>query len=147
MSSTLKRTATLSLVGAIALLFAGCSESKVAQCNKIIKVANQAATLSQQFGKDPKSGKGFQALTELATKIGEISTQMKVVEVKDEKLKGFQERFLTLYQDISKGLNDTAVAIDKKNIRDTNLFLVNLRKSSAEESTIVREINSYCSGK
>lgn len=147
MSSTLKRTATLSLVSAIALLFAGCSESKVTQCNKIIKVANQAATLSQQFGKNSKSGKGSQALTELATKINQVGTQMKGVEVKDEKLKGFQERFLALYQNISKGLNDTAVAIDKKNIRDTNRFLVSLQKSSAEESTIVREINSYCSGK
>jgi hypothetical protein len=147
MSLTLKRTATLSLVGAIALLFAGCSESKVAQCNNIIKVANQAARFSQQFEKDSKSGKGSQALTELATKIDQLGTQMKGVEVKDEKLKGFQERLLTLYQDISKGFNDTSKAMDEKNSRDIDRFLVSWRKSTAEESTIVREINSYCSGK
>jgi hypothetical protein len=147
MSLTLKRTATLSLVAAIALLFAGCGESKVAQCNKVIKVANQAATLSQQFGKDPKSTKGSQALTELASKIDGISTEMKGIEVKDEKIKGFQQRFLTLYQDISKVLNDAAGAIDKKNIRDTNSFLAEWQKSIAEEGTIVKELNSYCSSK
>jgi hypothetical protein len=147
MSLTLKRTATLSLVAAIALLFAGCGESKVAQCNKVITVANKAATLGQQFGKDPKSSKGSKGLTELATKIDAIGTEMKAVAVNDEQLKSFQGRFLTLYQDISKGLNDAAAAIDKKNIRDANRFLVSLQKSSVEEGTIVKEINTYCSGK
>lgn len=147
MSLTLKRTATLSLVAAIALLFTGCGENKVAQCNKVIAVANKAATLGQQFGKDPKSSKGSKGLTELASQIDTIGTEMKAVTVNDEQLKGFQGRFLTLYQDISKGLNDAAAAIDKKNIRDANRFLVSLQKSSAEESTIVKEINSYCSGK
>lgn len=147
MSLTLKRTVTLSLVSAIALLFAGCGESKVTQCNKVIGVANKAATLGQQFGKDPKSSKGAKGLTELAGKIDEINNEMKALTVKDEKIQGFQQRFLTLYQDISKGLNDAASAIDKKNIRDANRFLVGLQKSSVDESNIVKEINTYCSGK
>jgi hypothetical protein len=128
-------------------MFTGCGESKVAQCNKVIKVANQAAVLGQQFGKDPKSAKGSKGLTELATKIDAIGTEMQGLEIKDEQLQGFRGRFQKLYQDISKGLNDAAGAIDKKNIRDANRFLVTLQKSSVEESTIVKEINSYCSGK
>lgn len=147
MPSMLRRTATLSLTAAIAFMFTGCGESKVAQCNKVIKVANQAAVLGQQFGKDPKSAKGSKGLTELATKIDAIGTEMQGLEIKDEQLQGFRGRFQKLYQDISKGLNDAAGAIDKKNIRDANRFLVTLQKSSVEESTIVKEINSYCSGK
>ncbi|WP_066375667.1 MULTISPECIES: hypothetical protein [unclassified Anabaena] len=147
MPSILKRTATLSLAGAIALTFTGCGESKVAQCNKVIKVANQAAVLGQEFGKDPKSAKGSQGLIELSGKIDQISTEMKGLAIQDEALKGFQGRFFKLYQDISKSLNDTAAAIDKKNIRDANRFLVTLQKSSVEEGAIVKEINTYCSGK
>ncbi|QLE57170.1 hypothetical protein [Nostoc sp. TCL26-01] len=147
MSSVLQQTATLSLAAAIALLFAGCGESKVAQCNKIIKVANQASVLGQQSSKDPQAVKGSQSLKELATKIDQISTEMKGLEIKDEKLQAFQTRFLKLYQDISKGLNDTAAAVDKKNIKDANRFLATLQKSSVEEGVIVKEINSYCSGK
>ncbi len=114
MPNVLKRTAILSATAAIALLFTGCGESKVAQCNKVIKVANQATVLGQEFGKNSKPAKGAKDLTELATKIDQIGTEMKGLEIKDEKLQGFQGRFLKLYQDISKNLNETATAIDKK---------------------------------
>ncbi|BAT52394.1 hypothetical protein NOS3756_13340 [Nostoc sp. NIES-3756] len=142
-----KSTATLSTVAAIALLLTGCGESKISQCNKVIKVANQAASLGQQYGKDSKTAKGSQGLTELATKIDQVGTEMKGLEIKDEKLQGFQGRFLKLYQDISKGLNDAATAINKKDIKSANRFFVNLQKSSVEEGLIVKEINGYCSGK
>jgi hypothetical protein len=142
-----KSTATLSTVTAIALLLTGCGESKISQCNKVIKVANQAASLGQQYGKDSKTAKGSQGLTELATKIDQVGTEMKGLEIKDEKLQGFQGRFLKLYQDISKGLNDAATAINKKDIKSANRFFANLQKSSVEEGLIVKEINGYCSGK
>ncbi|MEH2453935.1 MAG: hypothetical protein V7K20_22340 [Nostoc sp.] len=51
----------VSVTTAIALLFAGCGESKVAQCNKVIKVANQASTLGQEFAKNPNPAKGSKA--------------------------------------------------------------------------------------
>lgn len=147
MQSVFKQSFILSVTTAIALMFAACGESKVAQCNKIIKVANQASTLGQEFGKNPNPAKGSKALTELAGKIDPLAQEMKALEVKDEKLQGFQGRFLALYQDISKELNNAAAAIDKKNLPAAKNFLVSLQKSSQEESSIVKEINSYCSGK
>ncbi|QMS89828.1 hypothetical protein HUN01_20400 [Nostoc edaphicum CCNP1411] len=147
MQCVFKRSFILSATTAIALLFAGCGESKVAQCNKVIKVANQASTLGQEFGKNSNPAQGSKALTELAGKIDPLATEMKALEVKDEKLQGFQGRFLTLYQNISKELNNAAAAIDKKNLPAAKGFLVSLQKSSSEESSIVKEINSYCSGK
>ncbi|MDZ7955257.1 MAG: hypothetical protein RMY16_17015 [Nostoc sp. DedQUE12b] len=147
MQRVFKQNFILSVTTAIALLFAGCGESKVAQCNKVIKVANQASTLGQQFGKNPNPAKGSKALTELAGKIDPLAKEMKALEIKDEKLQGFQGRFLTLYQNISKELNNAATAIDKKNLPAAKGFLVSLQKSSREESSIVNEINSYCSGK
>jgi len=142
-----KSTIKLSAVAAIALLFTGCGESKTAQCNKVIKIANQAALLGQQYGKDPKTAKGSQGLTQLASQIDQVGTEMKGLEVKDEKLQGYQVRFLKLYQDISQGLTNTATAINKKDIKAANRSLVTLQKSSVEEGVIVKEINSYCSGK
>ncbi len=115
MQLMLKKTIMLTGTAAIALLFASCGESKVAQCNKIVKVANQAVTIGQEFGKNPNPKQGSKALNEVAAKIDTITTDMKGLEIKDEKLQGFQGRFLTLYQSTSKGLKDTATAIDKKN--------------------------------
>ncbi|MEH2309445.1 hypothetical protein [Nostoc sp.] len=147
MQRVFKQSFMLSVTTAIALLFAGCGESKVAQCNKVIKVANQASTLGQEFGKNPNPAKGSKALTELAGKIDPLAQEMKSLEIKDEKLQGFQGRFITLYQNISKELNNAAGAIDKKNLPAAKGFLVSLKKSSTEESSIVKEINSYCSAK
>lgn len=143
----LKRISMISSTVAIAFVFAGCGESKVAQCNKIIKVANQAVTLGQDFGKNPNPQKGSKALTEVAAKIDTITTEMKGLEIKDEKLQGYQGRFLSLYDNTSKGLKDTATAIDKKNLKGANAALVNLRKNGSEETKLVNEINTYCSGK
>lgn len=147
MQRIFKQTAMLSLTATLSILFTGCGESKVAQCNKLIKVANQAVTLSQDFSKNPQREKGSKALTEVAGKIDTITNEMKALEIKDEKLQSFQGRFLKLYQDTSKGLRDTAAAVDKKNLKAANASLVTLRKSSSDETAIVTEINSYCSGK
>ncbi|MFN6516604.1 MAG: caspase, EACC1-associated type [Nostoc sp. CreGUA01] len=122
-------------------------ESKISQCNKIIKPVNQAAALGQEFGKNPNSTKGSKALTELAAKIDPLTQEMKALEIKDEKLQGFQGRFLTLYQDINKELKNAATAIDKKNLPAAKNSLTSLQKSGQQESSIVKEINSYCSGK
>ncbi|OUL35087.1 hypothetical protein BV372_12070 [Nostoc sp. T09] len=147
MQRMIKQSIIISGTAAIALLFAGCGESKVAQCNKIVKVANQAVTVGQDFGKNPNPQKGSKALTEVAAKIDTITADMKGIEVKDEKLQGYQGRFLTLYQSTSKGLKDTATAIDKKNLKSANGALASLKKNSSEETKLVNEINSYCSGK
>ncbi|MBD2341061.1 hypothetical protein H6G64_29250 [Calothrix sp. FACHB-156] len=148
MQRMFKQTTILSATAAIALLFTGCGESKVAQCNKIVKVANQAVTIGQDFGKNPNNAKtGSKALTEVAGKIDAITTEMKALEIKDEKLQGFQQRFTTLYQSTSQGLKDEAKALDKKDLAGAKRSLVTLKKNSTEESTLVKEINSYCSGK
>lgn len=147
MQSIVKRTVMLSATAAIAVIFTGCGESKVTQCNKIIKVANQAVTLSQEFSKNPKSQQGSKALTDVAGKIDTFANEMKGLEIKDEKLQGFQGRFVKLYQDTSKGLRDTAAAVDKKNLKAANASLATLKKSGTDEGVIVNEINSYCSGK
>ncbi|AFY32710.1 hypothetical protein [Calothrix sp. PCC 7507] len=147
MQPIFKKTTILSATTAIAFLFAGCGESKVAQCNKIVKVSNQAVTAGQEFGNNPQPKKGSKALTEAANKIEQITKDMQALEIKDEKLQGYQGRFLKLYENTSKGLKDTAAALDKKNLAEANRSLASLKKGSSEEAALVKEINSYCSGK
>lgn len=146
MQGVFKQSFLLSATAAIALLFTGCGESKVAQCNKIVKVANQAVTVGQEFGKNPQQKKGSKALTEAAGKVDKIANDLKALEIKDEKLQGFQTRFLKLYQDTSAGMKNTAKAVDKKDISGANRLLASLKKSASDESALVKEINSYCIG-
>lgn len=146
MQNVFKQTFLLSAAAAISLLFAGCGESKVSQCNKLVKVANQAVTVGQELGKNPQQNKGSKALTEAAGKVDKIANDLKAVEVKDEKLQGFQSRFLKLYQDTSTGMKNTAKAVDKKDIPGANRLLASLKKSASDESALVKEINTYCTG-
>ncbi|MBD2385946.1 hypothetical protein [Cylindrospermum sp. FACHB-282] len=143
MQRLFKQTFLLSTTAAMALLFAGCGETKVAQCNKLIKVANEAVT-SQQFSKNTQPQKGSKALTEAAVKVDNIAKQLQALEIKDEKLQGFKGRFLKLYQDTSTGLKNTAKAVDKKDISSANRFLASLKNIASDESKLVKEINSYC---
>jgi type VI protein secretion system component VasK len=145
MQHLIKRTVILSSLGAIALLFTGCGESKVSQCNKIIKIANEAATISSEANKS-SSSKNSKSLVDLATKLEKIANDIQATEIKDEKLLGFKDRFTKLYQDASKGLKDTAAAIDKKDIKAANKAVATLQKSSSDEKTLVTDINTYCTG-
>ncbi|MBD2245680.1 hypothetical protein [Nostoc sp. FACHB-888] len=146
MQRVFKQSFIVSVTTAIALLFVGCEESKVAQCSKVIKLANQASTLGQEFGKNPNSANS-KGLTELASKINPLAKEMKALEIKDGNLQDFQMRFFTFYQNISNELNNAAIAIEKNNLPATQRFLVSLTRSSTEENSIVNEINSYCSDK
>ncbi|BAZ38260.1 hypothetical protein NIES4101_41970 [Calothrix sp. NIES-4101] len=150
MQAMIVRMNLLMATGAIAILFAGCGPSKVAQCNEIVKVANQAATVGQEFAavsQSKDSGKAAQSFTEAANKIDKLSKDMQALEIKDEKLQGFQGRFVKMYQDTNKGLRDGAVALQKKNLPAINKALQGIKAGASQESSLVSEVNSYCSGK
>jgi hypothetical protein len=150
MQKVIKRICLLSVTSAIAILFAGCGASKVTQCNDIVKVANQAATVGQEFAgldksKDP--AKAAKAFSEAASKIDKLGKEMQALEIKDEKLQGLQARFVKMYQDTKKGLSDTAIALPKKNVPAINKAVEKLKAGASQESSLVNEVNSYCSGK
>ncbi|MBD2499757.1 hypothetical protein [Anabaena azotica] len=140
-----KSTIKLSSVAAIALLFTSCGESKYAQCNKLIKIVNEAAFFGRQY-RNNNDAQATQGLTEIASKIDKLNTDMKGLKIQDDELKSYQIRLIKLYQDISKGLNDTATAINKKDIQQTNRLLAALQKSSVEERSIQNDMRNYCLG-
>ncbi|HEY9800708.1 MAG TPA: hypothetical protein V6D25_10140 [Leptolyngbyaceae cyanobacterium] len=144
-----KSTIKLSSVAAIALLFTSCGESKYAQCNKLIKIVNEAAFFGRQYrnntnDNNTNDAQATQGLTEIASKIDQLSTDMKGLKIQDDKLQSYQIRLIKLYQDISKGLNDTATAINKKDIKQTNRLLAALQKSSVEQRSIQNDMSNYC---
>ena len=75
----------LPLTAALSGLIVSCSQSKVSQCNKIIKVANQAADEAKAItngGKesDPK------AMLKAADALEKASQDMQSIKVSDDKL-------------------------------------------------------------
>jgi hypothetical protein len=141
------RQSALVFTASVALIVAGCSESKVAQCNKLIDVANQAAQASQEFGNNPQPEKGGKAFTDMADKLDTLTASMEAIAISDEKLKGYQSSFVNMYKAASKGLRGGAVAFDKKNSEAMNKELQAIQTATAGEAKLVGDINTYCSAK
>jgi hypothetical protein len=136
----------LPLAATLSVLMVSCSESKVSQCNKIIKVANKAADEAKAItngGKetDPK------AMLKAADALEKASQDMESIKVSDEKLKDYQGRFFIMYRDTSKSTRDFITAFQKKDRSAAEAAVVKLQKATALETPLVQEINKYCQPK
>jgi selenophosphate synthetase-related protein len=135
----------LPLTAAISLSTVSCSESKVSQCNKIIKVANEAVKEAKSVtnggqASDPK------AMLKAANAMEKASIEMKAINLRDQKLKDYQAGFISMYSDTSKATRDFVAAFEKKDRRSAEAALTNLQQATTPEKQLVADINSYCSG-
>lgn len=135
-----------SLATAISLLTASCSENKISQCNKIIKIANEAVSQAKTVtnggqASDPK------AMLKAADAMEQASQKMTNLGVNDPKLKDYQTGFVRMYRDTSKATRDFVAAFDKKDRTAAEKALTNLQQATIPEKQLVADINVYCSGK
>lgn len=142
---SLRRGILLSTTVAVSLLVTSC-ETKVAQCNKLIKVANQATTELQGMSKSNSSNATAQLKT-VANSLDQYSKDMGAVEVKDEKLKGFQARFVTMYSETRDVSRSLAAALDKKDLKTAKQSLTKMQSATSQETALVNEVNQYCQDK
>lgn len=135
-----------SLTTAISLLTASCSESKISQCNRIIKIANDAVSQAKTVtnggqASDPK------AMLQAAEAMDNASKQMTDIPVNDLKLKDYQTGFVKMYRDTSKATRDFVKAFEKKDRPAAERALTALQQATTPEKQLVADINTYCSGK
>ncbi len=123
----------------------GC-ESKVSQCNKLIQVANAATTAVQAVGKEESTDKIGQ-MTKFATTVDKYSKDVSAVEVKDEKLVDFKQRLSSTYTAIADASRSLIAAAEKKDEAGVKASLQTLMAASPKETTIISELNGYCSAK
>ena len=148
-----------SITGSIAALMAialvGC-ESKVAQCNKLIEVVNQGQEISQNI-----QGTDAATMEKLSTDLSGLSEQIQAVEVEDETLIGFRDRFVKIYQDLGGAASKVGGALAALNDIKPNPEGVQKAKelqadveeaskigdqAAKDEDTLVKEVNTYCGG-
>jgi hypothetical protein len=130
----------------VGVLLVGCGESKVAQCNKLIAVANKAATESKQMSQSSNPDKIGQ-LSQMADKLDQYAKEIQAVEIKDDQLKGFQGRFAKMYQETGAASRALIAAVNKKDPKGIGTSSKALQTASGQEGPLVSEVNSYCSGK
>jgi hypothetical protein len=135
-----------SLTTALALLTASCSENKIAQCNRIIKIANETVTQAKTVpngtqGSDPKF------MLKAAEVMEKASKQMTDISINDPKLKDYQTSFAKMYRDTSKATRDFVKAYEKKDRSAADKASTNLQQAAIPEHQLLIDINNYCGGK
>jgi hypothetical protein len=129
----------------LTVLTTGC-ESKVAQCNQLIKVANDATTELKATGQD-KTVDQVAQMTKFATTLDKYAKDVSAVELKDEKLLGFKQRLADVYKNSGNASRDLVAAAGKKDAAGLKSNLAKLMEGSTQETAIVTELNRYCSAK
>jgi len=136
----------LPLSAALSLLTVSCGESRISQCNKIIKIANEPVNAAKPINNssqasDPK------VIRQLADVMDKASQDMKALKVKDEKLKDYQVGYVNMYRDLAKAIRDLEAPVKQKNRLAFEAALTNFKQAATPEAELAKEVNQYCSGK
>ncbi len=140
-----RRLISTSIIAIAAVVLAGCSEGKVSQCNKLIEIANQAATdvesVTQSSSPDDPD-----AFLRIADTADAASEQLETLDIEDETLQGFRQRFITLYVETSSATRELVTAVNEQNAPGAEEAYNRLEAATNEEGPLVDEVNDYCGG-
>jgi hypothetical protein len=147
----MKKASQFFAISLLCLSVSACGKSKVEQCNAFIDRATKAqnAVNGLNLATDDKK-----ELEKGASAIEVEAKAFSAVEVKDEKLAGFRDAYGKILADLGKILSDLATAqADAADASKAEAAATKVKTlvASAEaleksESSLVDQINQYCSG-
>jgi hypothetical protein len=140
-----KPVAVVSLIMAVGMLTVSCGESKVSQCNKLIEVANKAVSDVQTITASADS-QDVSAMAKIADTADQAKASMEALELSDEKLQDFQQKFVSMYTDTSKATRDLVAAVGADNSEGAQQAYTALQTATNQETPLVNEVNGYCGG-
>jgi hypothetical protein len=139
----------------VALLLTSCSETKVSQCQRLIRVVNEGNSLI-----DKNKGQQVTTSLQLSKDLEVVTTSIKELNLNDPKLKEFQNRFVKVFNTLSQAIAKAAKALSTakaaedspsgreklQNARtEIDTALTTAAKNTGKESDVLlKEINQYC---
>ena len=138
-----RRSIAFSVLICLGFLVTSCSDNKVSQCNKLIKVANGAVSSVQSVTQNAKAN-NVEAMSKIADAADKAKSDMQGLQIADEKLKDFQTRFIVMYTDTSKATRDLVKAAGDKNATSAQQAFDSLKSATDREAPLVSEVNKYC---
>ncbi len=141
----------------IALLITSCSETKTAQCQRLITVVNQGTSLI-----DTKKGQQVSTSLQLSKDLKNVTKSIQELNLKDPKLKEFETSFIKIFDHLSEAIAKASNALgDTKKAeasskdgrgkieqarKEIDSALTTAAKTAGKESDALGvELNKYCS--
>ena len=138
-----RRSIAFSALICLGFLVTSCTDNKVSQCNKLIKVANGAVSSVQSVTQNAKAN-NVEAMSKIAEAADKAKADMQGLQLGDEKLKAFQTRFITMYTDTSQATRNLVKAAGDKNAASAQQAFDSLKTATDREAPLVSEVNKYC---
>jgi hypothetical protein len=123
-----------------------CGMGKIAECNKLIQVANAQQEVIKNATTKLGSSDDPADIENLATTMEKAGKDIAAVDLKDQKLKGMQKDYQTMLDGAAKNCRELVTAVKAKNIAGITKAKTALGNVGTEESKVVGQINAYCQG-
>ncbi|MBK1986041.1 hypothetical protein A0J48_000485 [Sphaerospermopsis aphanizomenoides BCCUSP55] len=134
----------------------GCGESKISQCQRLIKVVNQGTSLI-----DNSKGKQVTTSLQLSTDLQTVTKSIKELRLADPKLQEFQTNFAKVFDNLSQAIAKAGKALGatknaelnsagrekiQKARTEIDSSLTAAAKTAGKQSdTFGNKLNDYCS--
>ncbi|AFZ58347.1 hypothetical protein H6G54_04260 [Anabaena cylindrica FACHB-243] len=151
-----KNTVITSLSLSIALFLTSCNETKVSQCQRLIKVVNQGTSLI-----DNNKGKQVTTSLQLSRDLQTVTKSIQELKLADPKLQEFQSNFAKVFDNLSQGFSTAAKAlstaktseassdgrqkIQKARTDIDSTLTVAATTAGKQSDTFGNQLNEYCS--
>jgi hypothetical protein len=119
------------------------NQTKVAQCNRIIEIANEAVrdTKNMTSGEQASS---VEAVLRVANAMDSAAAQLDNTSITDPRLQTFKSRFIRMYRQTSRAARNFATAFNNNNRPAAESALQALQAATSPEKQLVADINNYC---
>jgi hypothetical protein len=147
MHKLINQVGLLATIGSITLLATSCGATKIIQCNSIVKVTKEAEVVANKFATAAKTTspqKINQLLTDTSGKMRKYSKEVQELAIQDEKIKGFQSRMVTSYEDYGKALDGMSTAVTAQNKAGVEKAVADLQTLASKEKSLINEFSDYC---
>lgn len=138
-----KRVYQVSSLILLGLVLASCSETKVAQCSRLIEIANRAVSGVKAVSDNPRPD-SIESMNKIADVANSAKAEMEGLQLTDEQLKDYQTRFITMYTDTNKATRDLVTAAEAKDAQAAQQAFNALQTATSQEGPLVNEVNGYC---
>jgi hypothetical protein len=131
------------VLASISLILLTSCESKISQCQKIIKIHNQIVLEAKKVSDTGAKGDTSSA-SKSADTFAQGAKEMTDLDVRDEKLLEIKNQLATMYQKSSEITKQILTSQAQKKSTDAAKGLENLRQVASPEKDLVDGINNYC---
>ena len=116
--------------------------NKVAECNRISTIVNQAATEAQSSSSNTKDPVG--ELEKVSRHMTRYAAQLDKLQIQDSQLRNLKARFAKMYRETATASTAMVTAARARDEPKMSESLTALQRATSQEDSLVSEFNKYC---